>query len=90
MGSSRISALGFGDDILLVSDNIDNNQKLVDICENWVKPIRMYKNLVRPILKYYAQVLTYRNYYSVPSKTLHNLLILIDYAKKLEHFQSRL
>ena len=51
--------------------------------------IRMYKTLVRPILEYCAQVLTYRNYYSVPAKEVQNLLKPIDHARKLEHFQTQ-
>ena len=51
--------------------------------------IRMYKILVRPILEYCAQVLTYRNYYCISVKEAQNLLKPIDYAKKLEHFQTQ-
>ena len=51
--------------------------------------IRMYKILVRPILEYCAQVLTYRNYYSVSLKKSRSLHDLTDYAKKLEHFQTQ-
>ena len=35
IGNNTISALGFADDIVLISDDPGNLQILIDICESW-------------------------------------------------------
>ena len=47
MGSLKISALGFADDIVLISDNIENMQKLLDICDSWAKKNLMEFNEIK-------------------------------------------
>ena len=45
MGNIRIAALGFADDVVLISDSKQNMQKLLDICESWGTKNRMAFNM---------------------------------------------
>ena len=45
LGNVRIAALGFADDVVLISDKIINMQKLLDIAYNWASDNGMFYNL---------------------------------------------
>ena len=59
----KISALGFADDIILLSQSAKNLQKLIDICAEWSKANGMKFNISKCKVMFLNGRMKQKNFY---------------------------